>query len=86
MAQFISKAQNWIGNLEIAVRGRIYERNYLDAGSSKSQRFLSNLNDFSRFNQIYEEYFMEAKPARVTVQAARLPKEVLLEIEAIAVV
>ena len=47
--------------------------------------FLSNLDDFSRFNQIYEEYFMESKPARSTVQVARLPKEALLEIEAIAI-
>jgi 2-iminobutanoate/2-iminopropanoate deaminase len=51
----------------------------------KTTVFLLNLDDFSRFNQIYEEYFMEAKPARVTVQVARLPKEVLLEIEAIAI-
>ena len=51
----------------------------------KTTVFLSNLDDFSRFNQIYEEYFAEAKPARATVQAARLPKEVLVEIEAIAI-
>lgn len=51
----------------------------------KTTVFLSNLDDFSRFNRIYEEYFMEAKPARATVQVARLPKEVLLEIEAIAI-
>jgi len=51
----------------------------------KTTVFLSNLDDFSRFNQIYEEYFMEARPARATVQVARLPKEVLLEMEAIAI-
>jgi 2-iminobutanoate/2-iminopropanoate deaminase len=51
----------------------------------KTTVFLSNLDDFSGFNQVYEEYFGEAKPARATVQAARLPKEVLLEIEAIAI-
>jgi 2-iminobutanoate/2-iminopropanoate deaminase len=38
------------------------------------------------FNQVYGEYFGKAKPGRATVQAARLPKEALLEIEAVAVV
>ena len=51
----------------------------------KTTVFLSNLDDFSGFNRVYEEYFGEAKPARATVQVARLPKEVLLEIEAIAI-
>lgn len=50
----------------------------------KTTVYLSNLDDFSGFNRIYEEYFREAKPARATVQVARLPKEVLVEIEAIA--
>jgi 2-iminobutanoate/2-iminopropanoate deaminase len=51
----------------------------------KTTVFLSNLDDFPGFNKIYGEYLGEAKPARATVQVARLPKEVLLEIEAIAV-
>jgi 2-iminobutanoate/2-iminopropanoate deaminase len=51
----------------------------------KTTVFLSNLDDFAEFNRIYEEYFGKAKPARATVQAAGLPKSVLLEIEAIAV-
>lgn len=51
----------------------------------KTTVFLSNLDDFSGFNRIYGEYFGEAKPARATVQVSRLPKEVLLEIEAIAI-
>jgi 2-iminobutanoate/2-iminopropanoate deaminase len=50
----------------------------------KTTVFLSNLDDFSRFNGVYAEYFEKTKPARATVQVARLPKEVLLEIEAIA--
>jgi 2-iminobutanoate/2-iminopropanoate deaminase len=62
----------------------------LDAAGSgfsrviKTTVFLANLDDFSAFNQIYGEYLGEAKPARATIQVARLPKEVLLEIEAIA--
>lgn len=52
----------------------------------KTTVFLSDLDDFSGFNRIYEEYFADAKPARATVQVARLPKEVLVEVEAIAAV
>jgi 2-iminobutanoate/2-iminopropanoate deaminase len=51
----------------------------------KTTAFLSNLDDFSEFNRVYEEYFAQSRPARATVQVARLPKEVLLEIEAIAI-
>jgi len=50
----------------------------------KTSIFLKNLDDFARFNQVYAEYLGDAKPARSTVQVARLPKEVLVEIEAVA--
>jgi 2-iminobutanoate/2-iminopropanoate deaminase len=50
----------------------------------KTTVFMRNLEDFSRFNQVYGEYFQNTKPARATVEVARLPKEVLVEIEAIA--
>ncbi len=52
----------------------------------KTTVFLKNLEDFSRFNQVYAEYLGGAKPARSTVQVARLPKEVLVEIDAVALV
>jgi 2-iminobutanoate/2-iminopropanoate deaminase len=60
------------------------------AGSSlqkvvKTTIYLTNLDDFSRLNQVYAEYLGEVKPARATVQVARLPREVLVEIEAVAV-
>jgi 2-iminobutanoate/2-iminopropanoate deaminase len=51
----------------------------------KTTVFLSNLDNFSGFNRIYGEYFGAARPARATVQVTRLPKEVLLEIEAVAI-
>jgi 2-iminobutanoate/2-iminopropanoate deaminase len=51
----------------------------------KTSIFLKNLDDFARFNQVYAEYLGGTKPARSTVQVARLPKEVLVEIEAVAV-
>ncbi|MGI6457878.1 MAG: RidA family protein [bacterium] len=48
--------------------------------------FLSDLSNFERLNEIYSEYFGQSKPARTTVQAARLPKNVDVEMDAIAVV
>ena len=42
------------------------------------------MDDFNAMNLIYEDFFGEHKPARSTVEVARIPKDVLLEIEAIA--
>ncbi len=50
----------------------------------KTTIYVTNLDDFSRLNQVYAEFLGEAKPARATVQVARLPREVLVEIEAVA--
>jgi len=50
----------------------------------KTTCFLSDMNNFGKFNQIYAEYFTEAPPARSCVEVARLPKDVMVEIEAIA--
>ncbi|MGA2261814.1 MAG: Rid family detoxifying hydrolase [Acidobacteriota bacterium] len=50
----------------------------------KTTVFLANLDDFPRFNQVYGEFLGDAKPARATVQVARLPKEALLQVDAIA--
>jgi 2-iminobutanoate/2-iminopropanoate deaminase len=50
----------------------------------KTTVFLSNLDNFSGFNGVYAECFENTRPARATVQVARLPKEALLEIEVIA--
>lgn len=47
--------------------------------------FLSDLSLFGQFNEVYAEYFKDKPPARVTVQAARLPRDVLVEIAAIAI-
>ena len=51
----------------------------------KTTVFLFNMEDFSEFNKIYEKYFSENPPARSCVEAT-LPKNALVEIEAIAVV
>jgi 2-iminobutanoate/2-iminopropanoate deaminase len=46
--------------------------------------FLKNMNDFAAMNQVYGRYFSSAPPARSTVEVARLPKDVLVEIDVIA--
>jgi len=46
--------------------------------------FLKSMNDFSAMNEVYGKYFSSAPPARSTVEAARLPKDVLVEIDVIA--
>ena len=64
----------------------------LDAAGSgldklvKTTVFLMDLGDFAAMNEIYGKYFNENKPARATVQAARLPRDAKVEIECIAVV
>lgn len=50
----------------------------------KTTVFIKNMDDFSKINEIYAKYFTENYPARSCVEVARLPKDVLIEIEAIA--
>ncbi|NEO29090.1 MAG: RidA family protein [Symploca sp. SIO3C6] len=53
----------------------------------KTTVFLANMNDFAVMNQVYGRYFNKASaPARACVQVSRLPKNVLVEIECIAVI
>jgi len=52
----------------------------------KTTVFLADMNDFTAMNEIYAEFFSENKPARATVQAARLPRDARVEIECIAVI
>ena len=62
----------------------------LEAGGSSLDRvvkvgvFLKDLSQFAAFNDVYARFFPDAPPARTTVEAARLPKEILVEIDAIA--
>lgn len=50
----------------------------------KTTVFLSDMNNFAEMNTIYAEYFQTPYPARSTVQVARLPRDVLVEIEVMA--
>jgi len=59
------------------------------AGSSlgqvvKAGVFLKNMSDFTAMNEVYGRHFTQAPPARSTVEVARLPKDVLVEIDVIA--
>lgn len=60
-----------------------------EAGASaqtviKTTCFIKDMNDFVAFNEVYAKYFAELAPARSCVEVARLPKDVLVEVEAIA--
>lgn len=50
----------------------------------KTTVFIKDMNDFGKINEIYAKYFTGIFPARSCVEVARLPKDVLLEVEAIA--
>lgn len=55
-------------------------------GVVKTTVFLADMEDFGAMNEVYARFFSENKPARATVQAARLPKDARVEIECIAVI
>lgn len=74
------QARQAIGNLVALVEA---------SGSSvdkivKTTVFIKNMDDFGKINAIYAEFFKEPYPARSCVEVARLPKDVLIEIEAVA--
>ncbi|MCI7813176.1 MAG: RidA family protein [Lachnospiraceae bacterium] len=64
--------------------------NLLEAAGSSTDKvvkttvFIKEMNDFAKINEIYAKYFTGTYPARSCVEVARLPKDVLIEIEAIA--
>jgi 2-iminobutanoate/2-iminopropanoate deaminase len=55
------------------------------ASAVKTTVFLKDMNDFAAMNAVYATYFPENPPARSTIEVARLPKDALVEIEAVAV-
>lgn len=75
-----AQARQAIGNLAALLEA---------AGTStqkvvKTTVFIKEMNDFGKINEIYAEFFTGTYPARSCVEVARLPKDVLIEIEAIA--
>lgn len=67
-------------------------RTILEASGSSIDRvvkttcFLADMNDFPVFNRVYAEFFTNTPPARSTIQAARLPGDIQVEVECIALV
>jgi 2-iminobutanoate/2-iminopropanoate deaminase len=81
------------GGIEFETRQAIINIQHIleEAGSSlnlvvKTTVFLRDMGEFSRMNAVYGEYFLENPPARSTIQAAALPKNGAVEIEAIALI
>ncbi|MEI6131613.1 MAG: RidA family protein [Bacillota bacterium] len=54
-------------------------------GVVKTTVFIKDMNDFAVINEVYAQFFAEPFPARACVEVARLPKDVLVEIEAVAI-
>jgi 2-iminobutanoate/2-iminopropanoate deaminase len=52
----------------------------------KTTVLLKNMDDFKAMNEVYNEYFGESKPARAAYQVSKLPLDVMIEIESIAVI
>lgn len=67
-------------------------KNILESAGSSLQKvvkttiFLANMDDFAKVNEIYGDFFEEHKPARSTVAVKTLPKNALIEIEAVATI
>ena len=51
----------------------------------KTTVFITNMNDFPLMNEVYAEFFTAMPPARACVEVSRLPKDVLVEVEAVAI-
>ena len=81
------------GDVTVQARQAISNlKNLIEASGSsmdkvvKTTVFIKEMNDFGKINDIYKDFFTSDFPARSCVEVARLPKDVLIEIEAIATV
>jgi 2-iminobutanoate/2-iminopropanoate deaminase len=52
---------------------------------TKTTVFLKNMDDFAKMNAVYAQYFPDTPPARSTIEVARLPRDALVEVEAVAI-
>lgn len=90
----IDPATQQLVNGDIAAQTDLVLKNLsgiLDAAGSGIEQvvrctvFLKNISEFGAMNEVYARYFTDKPPARSTVEVSRLPKDVLVEIDAIAV-
>jgi 2-iminobutanoate/2-iminopropanoate deaminase len=73
------QADQAIGNLVALIKAAGADVN----NTVKTTVFIKNMDDFGKINEIYSKYFTTDCPARSCVEVARLPKDVLIEIEAV---
>ena len=76
----VSQTHQAIKNIKVIVE----EAGGKLANVVKTTVLLNDMANFAKMNEVYEQYFGESKPARAAYQVVRLPKDVLVEIEAIA--
>ena len=87
----IRHIENKVRLLECDIRDAFAMKAVLEAAASsldnvvKCSVFLQDMDDFSQMNGVYAEFFNPPSPARAAVEVARLPKDVKVEIEAIAI-
>ena len=74
-----AQAEQAIGNLAALIEAAVAKIE----NTIKTTVFIKNMDDFTKVNEIYAKYFTTDFPARSCVEVARLPKDVLIEIEAI---
>jgi 2-iminobutanoate/2-iminopropanoate deaminase len=67
------------------IKAILTEAGYSFANVAKATVFLKDMNNFAAMNEVYAKYLGDAKPARSTVEVARLPKDVQVEIEVVAI-
>jgi 2-iminobutanoate/2-iminopropanoate deaminase len=79
-SNFVSQARQALENLMQVVRAAGYDLKHVVAVDV----FVTDLNHFAAFNDIYAEYFSVHRPARAVVEVSRLPKDACVEIKCIA--
>ena len=79
-SNFASQARQALENLMQVVRAAGYDLKHVVAVDV----FVTDLNHFAAFNEIYAEYFSAHRPARAVVEVSRLPKDACIEIKCIA--
>lgn len=73
------QAKQVLANIQAVVEAAGTDKNSV----IKATMFLSDMNNFAAANEVYADFFGDHKPARSTIEVARLPKDVLIEIEVI---
>ena len=79
-SDFVPQAKQALENLLQIVLAAGYELNHVAAVDV----FVTDMNNFTAFNDIYADYFSEHRPARAVVEVSRLPKDASIEIKCIA--